>query len=214
MQCSESIHPFNCTTKSSDNEPQCTYGTQVCDTIANCPDGSDESFDMCQDYFSELATVTCTKADTFNFNITIKATACDGNIECADGRDEKGCSLPDETIFATFAFIYSTIIVITLILWIKIKGRLRLKRPGYKLTSKEFYDLHGSQALQTRVSHWQGLEFQKCSNQDFYKMELVQHGYDINSTICCLKVIRSFLYTASMFTKLLKPLKTFRTAWT
>ena len=143
---------------------------------------------MCQGHFSELATVVCSKADIFNFNVTIKAIPCDGIIECADGRDEMGCHVPNEHLYLTFGFIQLAINVIAFILWMYIKGRLRLKQPGHQLTQKEFNVIHGSEAIQAKVSHWQGLEIQKCSNQAYYKLELIQHNYDINSTICCMKV--------------------------
>ena len=188
-QCFESMNPFQCNPNST--TPQCAHGSEVCDTVVNCPDGSDEDFEMCQDYFSELATIVCSKADTFNFNVTIKAIACDGIIECSDGRDEMGCHLPDEYIYITFGVILLIISVIAFILWMNIKGSLRLKRPGHQLSPKEFNDIHGSEAMQAKVSHWQGLDMQKCANQAYYKLELIQHRYNINSTICCIKVTLS-----------------------
>ena len=181
------MNPFYCNSNST-AKPLCAFGHQVCDTIVNCPDGSDEDFEMCQDRFSELATIVCSKADTFNFNVTIKAIACDGIIECADGRDEKGCYLSNENIYITFGFVLLAINVIAFILWMYIKGRLRLKQPGHKLTQKEFNVIHGSQAMQAKISHWQGLDIQKCSNQAYFKLELKRHNYDINTTICCMKV--------------------------
>ena len=181
------MNPFYCNSNST-AKPLCAFGHQVCDTIVNCPDGSDEDFEMCQDYFSESATIVCSKANTFNFNVTIKAIACDGIIECADGRDEMGCYLSNENIYITFGFVLLAINVIAFILWMYLKGRLRLKQPGHKLTQKEFNVIHGSQAMQAKIFHWQGLDIQKCSNQAYYELELIQHNHDINSTICCMKV--------------------------
>ena len=186
LQCFESDkYPFHC----NSSQDLCAYGHQVCDTIANCPDGSDEAFDMCQDYFSELATIVCDKKDNFHVNITIKAVACDGITECADGRDEIGCSavLPDEHIYIIFGSVFLIIIVITLFLWFDFKGSLKLKLPGEMMTDKEFLDLHGSSAIQEKVSHWQGLAKQKVFNQAFYNLELKRHQFNLNSTICCMK---------------------------
>ncbi len=191
LQCFESDqHPFICNPNSTTGQQHlCAYGHQVCDTIANCPDGSDEAFDMCQDYFSELATIVCDKKDNFHVNITIKAVACDGITECADGRDEVGCSevLPDEDIYIIFSSVFLTIIAITLILWFDTKGSLKLKLPGEMLTDKEFREMHGSIAMQERVSHWQGLAKQKVFNQAFYNLELKRHEFNLSSTICCMK---------------------------
>ena len=183
------MNPFQCNPNST-AKPQCAYGNEVCDTVVNCPDGSDEDFEMCQDYFSESATIVCSKTNTYNFNVTIKAIACDGIVECADARDEFRCyhPIPNEHIYLTFGFILLAINVIAFILWMYIKGRLRLKQPGNKLTQKEFNVIHGSQAMQAKISHWQGLDIQKSSNQAYYELELIQHNYDINSTICCMKV--------------------------
>ena len=191
LQCFESDqHPFRCNPQSTDGSHLfCAYGHQVCDTIANCPDGSDEDFEMCQDYFSETATIVCQKKDTFHVNVTIKAVACDGITECADGIDERGCSavLSDEHIYLTFGLVFFIIVVITLILWFDTKGSLKLKQPGEMMTEREFHDWHGSFRIQEKVSRWQGLSTQKAFNQAFYRLELMQHQFAVNATVCCLK---------------------------
>ena len=41
--------------------------------------------------FSDLASKTCVKRNTYNATITVKAVPCNGIEECEDGSDEDNC---------------------------------------------------------------------------------------------------------------------------
>ena len=63
----------------------------------NCRDAEDESFEICNKFFPG-ATIKCKEANRTRYNISIYATACDGIMECKDGKDELGCNGNDWTI--------------------------------------------------------------------------------------------------------------------
>ena len=59
---------------------------------------TDEDLDLCirKNAFPAHASVECEKAGPFfnGIKINIKAVRCNGEEECADGKDEKDCSIP------------------------------------------------------------------------------------------------------------------------
>ena len=76
----------------------CIPYAYVCDGAVNCRDAEDESFEICNKFFPEGATIKCKEANRTRYNISIYATACDGIMECKDGKDELGCNGNDWTI--------------------------------------------------------------------------------------------------------------------
>ena len=79
----------------------------------NCRDAEDESFELCNKFFPEGATIKCKEANRTRYNISIYATACDGIMECKDGKDELGCNGNDWTI----AFALCCAFMIISFLW-------------------------------------------------------------------------------------------------
>ena len=69
-----------------------------CDGVAEKSDGSDENLALCikKKAFPDHASVKCVKAGPFfnGIKINIMAVRCNGEEECADGKDEKDCSIP------------------------------------------------------------------------------------------------------------------------
>ena len=66
----------------------CIKKKQLCDGIVHCLYGEDERFEHCT--FPESATLNCTeRGRTSKYNIEIKATPCNGQTECKDGKDEE-----------------------------------------------------------------------------------------------------------------------------
>ena len=70
----------------------CIDRDKLCDGAVHCIIGEDESFEHCRNEFSVMfpksATVQCIDASKPFYNITIKATPCNGLIECTNGEDE------------------------------------------------------------------------------------------------------------------------------
>ena len=74
---------------------------QRCDRIPQCPNGSDESWELCKDTFPPAATQICNKWGLGNnFTIQIKATRCNGVRECVNGEDESNCG-DDRSLLVT-----------------------------------------------------------------------------------------------------------------
>ena len=81
------------------NETVCVFQTKICDGIPQCPDASDEDFDMCEEYFSPSANVKCPAYGIFNYySIEIKAVRCNGIVECSDYSDEANCNTDQSTL--------------------------------------------------------------------------------------------------------------------
>lgn len=72
----------------------CIPEEMFCDGIPQCPDLSDEIFELCIDYFPTTATEICPAKDIFNNKtIKIKAVKCNGVFECKDQLDEENCKV-------------------------------------------------------------------------------------------------------------------------
>ena len=68
----------------------CIPYAYTCDGAVNCIHAEDESFELCNKFFPEGATIKCKEANRTHYNISIYATPCDGIMECKDGEDELG----------------------------------------------------------------------------------------------------------------------------
>ena len=66
------------------------YLDKKCDGVVHCIEGEDEADETCKDLdlFPEEATIECIE-NRLGYNITIKATPCDGIKECRDESDEQ-----------------------------------------------------------------------------------------------------------------------------
>ena len=186
FNCLDLKQPFHCGT--STDQDLCTTELRVCDGIANCPLAEDEDFDLCQDKFSEFATVKCTKKDLYNLNITIKAIKCDGKIECQAGEDEDRCTLPDNLLLIILGIIglISTILAI----WIWKLTTRNLQRIDHNVNIhlfKNFDQLHQTDHLKSQMKRVQGYDSAKSINVEFIQMEEKLHDGQWNQTVCCMK---------------------------
>ena len=80
----------------------CIPDKMFCDGIPQCPNLSDEAFELCLDNFPTSATKICPAANIFNNKtIMIKAVQCDGLVECRDQSDEEDCKVNKNTFTIT-----------------------------------------------------------------------------------------------------------------
>ena len=184
--CKNNPLPIPCSTDSK----LCIDPDQVCDGIANCPDGEDEEFDRCNndlEVFSPLATVTCNKSNIHNVNITIKAVKCDNKSECSNGEDEEECFLED---YISTTFLLSLVPIcsfVTLIMWSLTIRVLKPSNPD-PIDLKSLGMKHQTEELETYMYQIQHSRYSKSINHAFIRMELRWHNGLTNETICCIKV--------------------------
>ena len=171
-----------------ENSSVCTYDWQVCDGIANCPNGEDESISKCGHKFSTLATIVCQKKDTHNVNVTTKAIPCDGIVECADGRDEAHCSIGDYVSIICLVIIIVATICLNNFLTKETIKNLAPINVNPTLTKEEFESGHGSEELSTKMQHLQTCESAKEMNEKFARFEADFHDGNVNETVLCIKV--------------------------
>ena len=100
---------------------QCIWQDWVCDGFVQCIKGDDEDFHLCnkRESFDEGATVKCTEAERFGYNITILATKCNGRTECKDGNDEVDCQKDDTAGLIAIGIMFWTIAVIWIAIHLK-----------------------------------------------------------------------------------------------
>ena len=184
----------------------CTYEEHVCDGIANCPNGHDEAFEICDQkgIFSSLDTVECNKKDIFNLNITIKAVKCDGIYECANGEDETDCSLPDFITVVILIVIIIFSLLMSALMWIEITSGLQPASLDQSLTEEEFDQLHKTSDMKEKMGKIQSCTNAKVHNQTFIKLEILHHHGLFDETLCCIKNSLGPITTA----KVLKDLPT------
>ena len=184
-QCRETAYdPFPCGNESK----YCAYRQQVCDGVANCPEGEDEALDLCVEEggFSGSAIIECPKKNIYNVTLWIKAVPCDGVVECENDEDEQYCSLNDYIlilIMGVFIIIFGGL---AFILWTAIGILYAKKKPTLILL--DFNSLHGTDALKETM-------FQAIGTINFedMKTELIDVELDIHEgvhseVVCCLKV--------------------------
>ena len=176
---------FACGTNSS----FCTIDNNVCDGVADCPNGEDEELELCLErgVFSEMAILECEKKDIYNVTILIKAVPCDGNYECKNDIDEKNCSLPDYFEILTLV----TIILISGIFGYKLKKttNVDLAMKNQMPTLSDLEMLHGTDALKRTMFQAQTLD----NFDQIIDMEMKIHNGVLSEVVCCKKVSKQVL---------------------
>ena len=175
--------PFRC------GESQfCTFRQEVCDGVANCPMGEDEGLKQCTDLgkFSDLASKTCVKRNTYNATITIKAVPCNGIKECEDGSDEDNCSAPNWILPVLFALSISILTILSFFVW---KSMIHnLSRLPKAAVLPDFESLHGKDDMKSVMFQAQRQENFEDFNNEFLKTEMKIHDNVLEEVICCIKV--------------------------
>ena len=183
-KCKYGSHPVQCTKDSN----FCTDSAEVCDGIANCPNGEDELIEICETYYPPLATRDCLKKDVYNINITIKAFKCDGNYECEFGEDEAHCSLPDYYLIIAIPLVAIFNSVIAFIIWKSTIKNLQPINFKQEVSEEELDEMHDKDFKNTIMNKVQSSEERKQLNNKFFQMELKEHSGLYGETICCIKV--------------------------
>ena len=183
--CEAASTPFTC----NDKLNWCTYDFNVCDGVANCPNGEDEAYELCIDKgrFSPLATVECTANHIFNVNITIKAVRCDNVVECKSGEDESFCSIPEYPSVVALIVIFMTNSVLIFFLWKYVSSQLEVSDPPSFISQDQLRSLHQTSILNTLMHDAQKSERSKLINTSYIKREIRCHDGQSNEILCCVK---------------------------
>ena len=101
---------------------QCIWQDWVCDGFVQCLEGDDEDFDLCygRESFAEGATVKCTEAQRFGYNVTILATKCNRIKECEDGSDEAEADCQSDEYESRVLVATLVVFAVILLIWILI----------------------------------------------------------------------------------------------
>ena len=181
-QCQSAKTPVKC----SDNSSFCIYDWKECDGVANCPGAEDELLSKCIERrkFSSLATVNCTKKDTYNVDIFIKAVKCDGIKECQNDEDEKECSLPDYLLIVILIII---VILNGFMAYLLKKWTISKLEPI--LQNQDFELIHGVEEIASKLKQVQSdTDISRQINEEFIEMEIAYHYGSCSETILCIKV--------------------------
>ena len=174
------------------NPSFCVDGINMCDGIANCPNGDDEDLDTCfeKGAFSELATIDCDKKNVYNTTIRIWAVPCDDIYECAYDDDEKNCSLPDSILIITLGIIILIFGILSYCLW---KATIfSLTKKKQMPTLPDFAMLHGTDTLKEIMFQAQSLESFESINSAFVDVEIKTHHGVLSEMVCCIKVSNKY----------------------
>ena len=184
-QCLIAPNAFQCGVP---NSTYCIYEYKLCDGIANCPNGQDEDYEVCQEHFSTYASIKCHEKDVFNMNITIGATPCDNYNECQGDIDEINCNMSD--IYSVFILVFILVITSGLAIIMK-KMTLESLEPikfeeAQSWTQHELEAIHGQDQLKIVMYQVQHSKNDQI-NQNFIQMEMDQHNGVKSEIVCCIK---------------------------
>ena len=135
-----------------------------------------------------MATQICNMRDIYNVNITIKATKCDGVLECVFGEDETDCSLPD---WISYTILGTALVISPIIAWIMWQFTIKDLQKIYfehKFSKEDFEFLHGTEALKAKMQQIQGSIHSVSLNKAYVEHELEVHDGVYSEAICCIKV--------------------------
>ena len=161
-----------------------------CDGVPQCPDLSDEAFELCLDYFPTTANEVCLAADIFNNKtIKIKAAKCNGVVECKGQKDEEKCKVNKNTL------TYITVFGLVLLFIIAV-----LTVSSVELSEKDKFSWNFTERLATHeepdillktsplVVVSQGTKHQKNINHSFMQVLKKIHRKDLPLILKTLKV--------------------------
>ena len=132
--------------------------------------------------------MTCNKTNTDpNFKFLIKATPCDGIVECRNKEDEKNCGR-DKIIFLILGITALVFYIISYALVASIQKDSSTKIEEDETTFDFNSDSHCQDSLRNFVVSKQGTENQTAINRKLYQFELIQHESNASETLICIKV--------------------------
>ena len=180
----------------------CIPEEMFCDGIPQCPDLSDEIFELCIDYFPTTATEICPAKDIFNNKtIKIKAVKCNGVFECKDQLDEENCKVSKKNL------TYTTVFGLVLLFIVAV-----LTISSVELSKKDKFSWNFTERLATHeepdillnihplVVVSQGTKYQKYINHFFMEVLKKLHKNDLPLILKTLKVY-IYLRSSSSFLK-------------
>ena len=119
--------------------------------------------------------------------IWIKATRCNGIVECKNGEDEDFCSLPSWISFLVLAI---TILISSILAFLMHKTTLKdfkLLSTTATIEENNFKTLHRTGALKSLMHQVQGSTNSKLMNHRYMALEIQHHNGSTSQTVCCIK---------------------------
>lgn len=147
--------------------------------------------------FPESATFDCTKKDIYNVTIRIRATLCNGIIECEYVNDESNCDgpLPSYISENQYIFLFALAIIgnsfLAIGMWKINKKKFRALNKALntmKINGHILESLHKDDQMKTLLKHAQAQEDYESINQQFIFIEVSLHNGNIDEAVCCIKV--------------------------
>ena len=159
----------------------CINPDEECDGVVQCPGGSDEDLSKCDKYFPPTAEVECQKQVGNNISIKIKATKCNGIVECDDNKDETDCQdFTSLTYLILFVLFLVSILSSTIIM-----SLTKLNQHGELLLD---FENRSEKDLRDLVVLYSETETGKLVCKELYSRLLRNNGGNFARTINELKV--------------------------
>ena len=139
---------------SSENNIWLSHLDDTCDGIFHCLHGEDESFELCEHVFPEIATIKCIENRAEGIDLTILAIPCDGIKECRDGSDED-CETNNTILYSSMIIF----LFLTIFIWCWIRYNVHKYSYRYEPTIQQddhdidYQSLKGDQLAQLKVSY-------------------------------------------------------------
>ena len=132
---------------------QCIWQDWVCDGFVQCLEGDNEDFNLCYERgsFAKGATLKCTEAKRFGYDVTILATKCNRIKECKDGidEDEDVCQNDDSSGLIAIGIFFLAIAVIWITIFLKFADDAIPQESKY---DQSLSDLKGDKLSSLKVS--------------------------------------------------------------